>query len=99
MDLIPPIADLQKIATLGLGQRSHRPIVDDEQIDSVEPVEQLTMAAIGPRLSEVAKQFRGFEEERGVTVAAGLLRQRARQPSFAHAGRSNQEQVLVFPYP
>jgi len=28
------------------------------------------MAAIGPRLSEVAKQFRGFEEERGVTVAA-----------------------------
>ena len=76
-ELIPPIANLQEIVALGFGQRSHRPIVHDEQIDSVEQDQPFAVAAIGPRLSQVAKQFRGFEKERGVAIAAGLLRKRA----------------------
>src|ERR1022692_285016 len=38
MHLITPIADLQKIPALCLGQRSHRPIIDDQQIEPAEPV-------------------------------------------------------------
>ena len=38
MHLITRIADLQKITALSLGQRRHRPIVDDQQIEpAAEP--------------------------------------------------------------
>ena len=62
MRLIAAIADLQKIAAFGFRQRSHGPIVDDQQMDPAQPVEQFAMAAIGSRHRQVAKQFRPFEE-------------------------------------
>ena len=62
MHLITRITDLQKITALCLGQRGHRPIVDDQQVEPAEPVEQFAVATVGPCHSQVAKQFRGFEE-------------------------------------
>ena len=60
--LIAPVTDLQEVTALCLGQWSHRPIVNDQQIDPAEPVEQFAMAAVGPGHGQVSEQFGGFEE-------------------------------------
>ncbi len=67
---------IQALLGLSLGQRRHRPIVDNQQIEPAEPVEQLGKAAVGPRHSQVARQFRGFKKYCGVAVAASLMRKR-----------------------
>src|SRR6266567_185336 len=57
------------------------------------------MAAVGVCCDELAKQFRGFQEQRRVAVAAGLLRKSPRQPGLADTGWPNQEQILMFSHP
>ena len=70
--LVTSVTDFEKVATLGFGQVT--PVVNDQQVDPAEPVEQLAMAAIGPRRCQVAEQFGSFEEQCGKTVAASLMR-------------------------
>ena len=62
--LIARIADLEEVAALGFGHGSHRPVVDNEQVDAAESIEDFRVAAVGARGGEMAKQLGGFEEQR-----------------------------------
>ena len=97
--LIALVADLQELPAFAVGQRRHGPVVDDQQVDTAQAVQQFAQAAVGPRHRQVTEQFRGLCEVSRVTVAAGFLREGARQPGLADAGGPEQEQVLVLAHP
>jgi len=93
--LVAGVADFEEVSALGFGQRRHGPIIDDQYVDVTELIEMLGVAAVGARGGQVAEQFGGFQEQRGVPVAASLLCDRPRQPGFADSGGTYQKQVLV----
>jgi len=73
-NLIPHVTDLEKVPPLGFSERRHGPITDNQQVETTELIQQLGMAAIGAFRRKFAEQFDSFEEQRGVAVAAGVLR-------------------------
>ena len=66
----------QIIAATGFAEKSYSPVSDDWHVDAIDPRQQLAQAAIGGTQRDVAKQFRGADTERRVTIAARLLGQR-----------------------
>jgi hypothetical protein len=83
--LIAILADLPEVAPFGFGHGSHGPVVDHQYIDAAEPRQQTAQTAIGPRDGQIPEQRRGARVERGVSVAASLLRQRTSDEAFANA--------------
>jgi hypothetical protein len=76
--LIAIFADLPEVAALGLGQWSHRPVVDDQDINAAKPRQQTAQTTICSRHRKIAEQRLGASVERRVTIAACLLRKSAR---------------------
>src|SRR6266513_4810111 len=48
------VADLQKVSAFGVGQGSHQPIVDNQNVDASESIQQLWKAAVDAGDREVA---------------------------------------------
>ena len=80
--------DFHEIAALAGGEAIGTPIVEDEEIDLDQHAEQPGEPAIAMREFEIGEQPRRAGVVDGVTVAAGLVRQRAGQPGLAHAAIS-----------
>ena len=80
--------DFHEIAALAGGEAIGTPIVEDEEIDLDQHAEQPGEPVIAMREFEIGEQPRRAGVVDGVTVAAGLVRQRAGQPGLAHAAIS-----------
>lgn len=61
--LIARIADFEEVAAFGFAHGSHRPVVDNEQVDAAELIEEFREPAVGARGGEMAKQPGGLEEQ------------------------------------
>jgi len=70
---------------LQFGHRRHGPVIDNQQIDPPKAVQELAMAAVGARHSQISEQFRRLQEKRRVAV----------RQAFCANARPNQ----VFPMP
>ena len=92
---VPVVADFQKIPAFAISQWSHRPIIDDQNIDAGEPVEDFSEAAIDTRESQVAQQFWRAGIEGSEAVADGLLCQRAGEITFADTCGAENQNVLM----
>ena len=93
--LIAVFTDLPEVATFGLGQRSHSPVVDYQDIDAAESREQVAQAAIRARYRHIAEQRLGASIERQVTIAACLLRQSASDETLPDTSWPKDENVFV----
>ena len=74
----PASRELSFLERLGL-------LVDHQHIDPAKPRQQTAQTAVGPRDGEVSEQRCGARVERGVSVAASLLRQCAGDEALADA--------------
>ena len=54
--LIAILADFPEVVAFGFGQRSHGPVVDDENVDTAESCENATQAAVGAGDGQIAEQ-------------------------------------------
>ena len=61
--------------------------------------QQAAQTAVGARDGQIAEQRRGARVQRRVSIAAGLLRQRASDEALADAGGSEHEDVFVIRHP
>jgi hypothetical protein len=73
--LIAILADLPEIAPFILGERSHGPVIDDQDIDAAESRQQIAQTAVGAGEREIAEQSGGAGVEHQMPVAAGFLGQ------------------------
>ena len=97
--LITVIADLQKVASFAVLQRSHGEVVQHEQVDAGELQQEPPDAAVHVRHRQVSKQFsRSFVQHRKA-VPASFVSQCAPQPTLSDSSRADQQDVMILPHP
>ena len=80
--LVAVIADFQKVAALTVGQWSHGPIIDQEDIDVGNAVQKLAEAAVGAGNGQITKQTGSADVKRGESIADRLLSQSTGDETF-----------------
>ena len=87
--------DFQQIVP-GLGiERFQSPIIQNQQLDATERAGDAGIAAVAARERQVAEQLGDALIEDGAIVAASLVAEGAREPTFADAGRAADGQIVV----
>ena len=89
------VDDLEEVAPLIGRQIGEAPVVEDEEFDAGDGLEQASMAAVAACQRQRIEQPRHAMIEHRAIVSAGLVRQRASDPTFADAGRADDDQVLM----
>ena len=80
---VPIVDDLQEVAPLIGRQRGEAPVVEDQQIDAREGLEQPCMPAVAAcERQRIEQPWHAMIEHRAI-VAAGLVAERAGEPTFA----------------
>src|SRR5271170_3841596 len=97
--LIAIFADFPKVAAFGVGERSHGPVVDHQDIDTAQAYQQTAQTTVGACDGQVAKQSNRARVESRVTIPAGLLRQCASNEAFTDTGRPEHEDVFMLSGP
>src|SRR5215471_20184673 len=98
-DRVTVVTNFQKVPTFAVGQGSHGPIVDNQDIDTREAIEHLAEAAVGVGNGQVPKQTGRSDKERREAVADGLMRQSTSNIAFPNTTRPRDEQIMVEPDP
>ena len=92
---MPIINDLQEVAALIRRQIGETPVVEDQQLDARDGLEKPRMAAVTACQRERIEQpWHAMIAHRAI-VSARRVRQRASDPTFTDAGRTNDDQVLM----
>ena len=86
--------DLEQIAALLGTERLEAPVVEDEQLDAAERPHEPGIAAVAAGEREIGEQLGDALVEDRAVVAAGLVAERAGEPTLADAGRAFDDQVL-----
>ena len=97
--LVTVITDFQKITALTVGQWSHGPIIDQENVDAGNAVQQFAKASVSAGDGKIAKQTRSADVKRCESLADRFLSQSPSDKSFADATGSGDDQVLVMADP
>ena len=93
------VADVEEVAALQLAHRRQREVVDHQPVDARQLGQQALQAVGRSRGLQVAEELRGACVQGAETVAAGAVRQGARQIALADPGRSHRQHVLFAPHP
>src|ERR1019366_7147971 len=86
--LVTIFADLPDFAALVFIQRRHRPVINDQNIDTAQSSQEVTQASIGPCQSQFTQQGSSPQIESRVAVATSFLCQGRCDEAFTHAGRT-----------
>ena len=95
----PIFEDLEQVAPLGVGERREQPIIDGEEIELGEFREQPAIRAVAATDGELVQEPRRPDVRRGEAVATRALHEGRREPRFADAGRSGDQQMVVIADP
>ena len=87
--------DLEQIPPLGVGERREQPVIDGEQIELREFREEPAIGAVATTDGKVVQEPRRPDIRGGETVATRALDEGRREPRFADAGRSGDQQMVV----
>jgi len=90
---------LEKIASILIGDRRNREVVEDEHVDAGNASEHARVRAVGTRQSQLVEEARGAAVEHAVALSANLMRKRARDVALACARRAGDEDRLMFLHP
>ena len=71
-------------------------VVQDQQLDAEQRAAEPGVTAIALGQSQISEHFVGALIKNGLLVAARLVSQRASEPGFTNAGRTADDQVVVF---
>ena len=93
------VEDFQEILALRVFEPDEAPIIQDEEVGARETRQHRRIGAVAMREGELGKEARDTAVDHAMPVPARLLAQRARQKRFADAGRSCDEDVLMFDDP
>jgi hypothetical protein len=93
------VTDFQKVTALTVGQWSHGPIIDQEDVDAGNPVQQLAKAAVGAGDSQIAKQTGSADVKRCESFADRFLSQSLGDETLTDATGSSDDQVMVLANP
>jgi hypothetical protein len=89
------VDDLEEVAALLAGQRGESPVVEDEELDARQRLEEASVASVAACERQRFEQPGQAMIEDGAIVAAGLVAERAGDPSLACPGWSGDEQVVL----
>jgi len=84
---------------LRCGKRHQAPVVQDQQVGLGITHHQFREAPIAVGQAQLFHQARQAQITHAITVAAGLVRQRAGEPGFAYASRAADDQVQAVAQP
>jgi len=87
--------DFQEVTALWGGEDGQAPIVDDQHIHSGDGFKDAFMATVTAGKREGFEHARGPLIEDGPPIPASLVTQCAGNPTFAKAGRTSYQQVLM----
>jgi hypothetical protein len=68
------LTDFPEVAALGVSERRHGPVIDDQHVNATEPDENVPQTPVGSCDCQIAEQPGGTCVKRGVTVTTSLLR-------------------------
>src|SRR6266446_10134886 len=97
--LVAIFGDLPEVSALRFRHRSHRPVIDDQNIDAVEPLQKLPQTAVRPCQVQIPEQRRGSRVVNRVAIPAGFLCQRRCDITLAYSRWTEHENVFVVLYP
>src|SRR5262249_32952004 len=92
---ITVIADFQEVAALGVGQWSHGPIINKQDVDTSDAIQQSAKAAVGTGDGQITKQTRGAEVKRSESLADRFVSESTGNETLADAARAGDDEVLV----
>ena len=92
---IAVLDDLHQVPPLVRIEPVRAPVVEDQQIGFHQRAEETREATIAVGEFQLGEEPRDARVVDGVAVAAGFLRQRARQPGLADAARPRDEQIAM----
>src|SRR3954471_17925233 len=87
--------DLEQIAALGGAEDGQAPVVENEQLDASERLQEPTVTAVAAGERERFEQAQHAVVQDGAVVAAGLMTEGARDPTFTRARGATDQQVLM----
>src|SRR5271168_301277 len=89
------LEDFEQVVTGAGVEGFEAEVVEDEQIGAAKGFDETRMAPIAPGERQVLAELRPAMIEDGAIVAAGLLTDGAGEPTFAHARRADQGEIVV----
>ena len=89
------VHDFQQVAALLGGEGGKAPIVEDQELDPREALQQSAIAAVAAGERQRFEQARHAMVEDRAIVAAGLVAEGTGDPTLAHSGRADDQQVVV----
>jgi hypothetical protein len=81
--------DFEEIVAGARIQRSKPPIIEDEELNAAERAHETRIAAVAAGEREVGEELGNALIEHRSILAAGLMADRAREPTLADAGRAS----------
>ncbi|MFO0738198.1 MAG: hypothetical protein U0270_20065 [Labilithrix sp.] len=91
--------DLEQVAPRLFGQRSDREVVEDEDIDLGNAREETGVRSVGASEAELVEEPGDASVEYTESLAAGLMRERAREVALPGARRAGDDDGLVLDDP
>src|SRR5665213_3123531 len=89
------VDDLQEVSALIQRQVGETPVIEDQQLDARDGLEQACMPAVTAcECQGIEQPWQAMIKNRAI-VAARRVCQRASDPTFTDAGRTNDDQVLM----
>ena len=96
---IAVVTDFQKVPAFAVGQWSHSPIINNQDVDACETVQEFAETAVSAGYRQIPEQTRRPEVERSEAVANSFLRQSARHIAFSNATGPRDQQVVMQAHP
>src|SRR5579863_8757372 len=97
--LIAFFCDLPEVTALGFLHRRHSPVIDDQDMDTAQPDQQVAQATIGASYGKIAEQGGSASVVHQISIAAGFLGQGTADEALSHAGWADDKDVFVSRHP
>ena len=88
--MITVVADFQQIPALAVLERRHREVIQQQDIHTRELQQDSTNCTVGMGDGQFAKQFIHSFVQHHKPITAGLMRQRASEPTLTDASRADE---------
>ena len=92
---VPLLEDFEEVVTGAGIEGLEAEVVENEQVGAAEGFDEARMAAVASGESQVVAELRSAMIENRAIIATGSVADGAGEPALAHAGRSDQGEIVV----
>ena len=87
--------DFQQVVTASSIERLENPVVQNQQLRRNYTADQPSKPSVSSGQRQLGKQLRHTLIQNGAVVPAGSMAERLGQPTFAHPGRTAEDQIVM----